>query len=390
MKPAYFIPLISTLFIFLGCNNTPDPVGASFFPKSDFETTRVDTFRATQHTSTKYLLNTRYADRIMLGINTANNSWKYTAWSCLKFNYLPDSLFDATFDSAYIKLKRNFTFGDTTTNLSFNVYEALLNWTGDSLAYDSLKNPGIYYSNPLNTSFYEDTDGWLIINMQDTAIIRSWFNPNSDANKGVFLGPSETGNKKLIKGFYSSNTQDTSYLPRLIVKYRKNDYSNTYIHTIGISRYLSDLSTGAFQFSLDTMLNIQNGIAYHGNLWFDNFNMSRQTSIYRATLELNLNNSISSVNSNIYLYATRTNADGSVDFNYYANEGKPIGSNTNPQVYQFEITHIVTAWKNGATNPKLVLFGKEQNLSFDLFRFYGSGTNIQELKPRIIVTYFSK
>jgi hypothetical protein len=376
------------LLIFTGCNDKPDPVGHSALTSKDLQPVHVDTIYATQHNSTKYFQNTSEIDRIMLGINTSSNGWKYKAWSCIRFFSWPDTLLGVRIDSAYIQLKSNYVFGDSTSPLTFSVYSALQNWTGDSLSYDSIKSAGIYYNTTMTMSHSTNSDGWLTMNIRDTAVIRSWFVSNSDTNKGVIIGPTESGNINFIRGFVSFNSVDTTAWPKLIIKYTNtNDGSTgTYTNNHGSSKYVSDLDYGTTQFATDSMIYVQNGIAYHTNIWFNNFSLLRQSSIYRATLEMTLDASSSPSYQYDALYASRTTTDGAIDFDYVVYEGAPTIV-SGKKIYKFDIAYIVNAWKNGTTIPKLIVYGKNQSLSFDLFKFYGS---ISIYKPRIIITYFSK
>ena len=73
------------LLLFASCYDNPDPVGSGSFSKNDLIPTLIDTLCATQHTSTKAFLYTQNLERVMLGINTTTDNWKYEAWACIKF-----------------------------------------------------------------------------------------------------------------------------------------------------------------------------------------------------------------------------------------------------------------------------------------------------------------
>ena len=64
-----------------------------------------------------------------------------------------------------------------------------------------------------------------------------------------------------------------------------------------------------FILATDPMIYVQNGFSYHGEVWFDNFQLPSQLSLYRATLEITLDSSTSRIfaydSLNAFLTKTR-------------------------------------------------------------------------------------
>jgi hypothetical protein len=236
----------------------------------------------------------------------------------------------------------------------------------------------------------------VTIFISDTAMVRNWFISNDDTlqvNNGLVFSPTNTG---LIKGFYSFNTSDATVMPKLVVSYDKDGQKGTYTHSYGISKYVSHVTPSAsVQIGTDSMIYVQNGFCYHGEVNFATFQLPRPISLYRATLEMTLDTSTSRISANDSLNAFLTKTDGTIDWGYYYyygnTWGKPSISSTGKRVYKFEVLNFVALWKNGVTIPKIIVGGKNEGLSFDLFRLYGSGSNTpQALQPKLIITYYQK
>ena len=388
---SIIIYIILSIGLVSGCIDEPNPVGSSILAEEDIANARVDTLIATSHSSLYNLIYTQGVSKIMLG-----KYQTYQAWMCIKFSGWPDSLVGqiASVESVKIQLRMSYHFsdpGDSTALLSFSIHRAASSWTGDSLTLDSLlQNPSYYYDNNLITTTsvvgLGDTD-IVEFEIPDTALIRTWSTSNTDtihANEGLILCPT---NSNVIKGFYPFNYSDTTYNPKLIIKYVKTDQqTGWYTHAYGTSKYLSKVDPATLLSNND--LYIQNGISYRGVLTFDNMSIKNPASIYRAILEVTLNPSSNRFNSYTYeyLYAHSADNNGIADGNLYCKSQDP--SNINGQrVYKFDVSDFVKLWTK--TNiRKITLSGYYENSSFDLFTLYGTGSNILEtLRPKITITY---
>jgi hypothetical protein len=392
-RSFFCIVFTSASLLIGGCTDEPNPVGFDVLPRTDLSPAQIDTVYANYHHTVPSLLATSTLDRMMLGITTTSDQWKYESWSCIKFFSWPDSLLGVTIDTARIFLKTVSTFGSSSVALTFAVHRASLNWAGDSLSYDSLKLPSSYYDNsPLLTQSREDT-GWVMINLQDTALVRTWFLSNTDTvhrNDGLILRPT---NSSVIKGLSTFYSVDAAALPQLVVSYTKDGQHGTYRHTYGTAKFVSATTPpSSVHINNDSlMFYAQNGVAFHGHVGFDSLRLPQQTLLYGAILELTLNISASRIIEHDSLLAYQTKADESIDYYNYYDLGVPSTSSSGKRIYKFNIRNLVVQWIKGTAKSELTFGGYAEGLSYDLFALYGSGSGTSPLlRPRIIITYYTK
>ena len=397
LKVFRFILLLgiaSILFLINGCNDTPNSVGRGSQDKEDYGVVHVDTFYATDHTSTQNLIYTSSMDRFMLGKYKT-----YQAWTCLKFYGWPDSLIGAKITSATIRLRGVYHFGDSLAPLSFNAYRAMSNlFHSDSLTYDSLNLNsvnsvhGVYYnSSPLSIQTFipiGDT-GSITINILDTTMLREWFSTNTDTtdlNDGLIFRPT---NSSIIKGFYSFNASDTSYQPVLYITYQDtNGNTLSYSHKVGLSKYVSTVNQA--NLITDTkLIYVQNGISYRGLVSFDSISTPWPVSVYRAVLQVTLNVPQSSAQFTPFahdsLYALSVGTNDKSDGGAYGISQPTIDSSGHP-IYSFEIRDLAVRVLNNASIRKIALSGYSESGSFDLHSIYGA-QSAKKSKPRLIITY---
>ncbi|HVN47863.1 MAG TPA: hypothetical protein VMU30_03465 [Bacteroidota bacterium] len=374
-------------------------IGKNALPQKDFSTPHTDTIYATSHSSEASVIFTGSLDRVLLG---KDNNAGVEACMLIKFYSWPDSLVGAYITSASISLKTVYHFGDSTGILSFNMYSATGNWTGDSIAYnDSLFNYPTNYYNPSNpiaatalTSF--DDSSWISINVPDTATLTRWFitSADSDNNFGLIFVPT---NNSMIKGFYSFNSTDTVY-PQLAVQYKKaNGDTGTYIHAVGVAKYLTRANPALkskFSIPNDSLSYIQNGIAYRSTFHFDSINNHFPSTIllHSAVIEVTLDPSSSFFNVN-HAYLTDSL------FAYFALSDSTVNSSSitlsttytnaqNQHVYRFSVNSYAQTWlKTPSLIKKIYIAGYNESLSFDRFALYGNNAALVSERPRLIITY---
>jgi hypothetical protein len=375
-----------------GCNDAPDPVGASTQPSGDYGIVHDTTFYATSHSSKRNLLYTSSIDRFMLG-----KYQTYQAWACLKFSRWPDSLFGATITSAKIQLRPFYDFGsDTTLPLSIDVYRAKANLQSDSLAFDSLNiNGSYYYTNiPINLPLTIQSGDTLCSISIDTAVVREWFISNTDTtdrNDGLVLKP--TGVSNIIKGFYSCNASDTALQPTLYVSYvDTKGVAGTYIHKTGSSKYLGYADPNLFESATDSMMYVQNGVSYRGLLTFNTLSLPWPIIIHKSILQITLDSAASSSKfvpfTNDLLYGLSVGSNDKSDGSFFT-LSEQLTNSSGQRVYQFNVEGMTSGWLKNTAIKKLVLSGFFESGSFDLFKFYGAGSTITQ-RPKIIITYSIK
>ncbi|MBN1396877.1 MAG: hypothetical protein JXA06_02490 [Bacteroidetes bacterium] len=397
LLPPFCMAVI--LFLFYGCNDGPDSVGAGTQPSGDFGVIQVDTLYATGHSSLKTHLYSSTSKIFMLGKYKS-----YEAWACLGFATWPDSMIGVTVTGATIRLRSAYHFGRPMSSLPVNIYRARANWSGTTLTFDSLylnSAPqsvyGYYYdinSGHSATIQAGDTD-WVTISIQDTSMLREWFSTNTDTlelNSGLVIRPDPSN---AIRGFYTYYSADTSYMPALYVNYISENGIQTYEHKISYSRFVTTADYASIV-SDPKLVYIQSGISYRGLISFDSLLSVWPVSIHRAVLEVTLNKEKSSSSfspfsipfSNDSLYAFSVGQDSTADGSYYALCKNTTDSYGNT-VYSFEAASLANLWHNNFLIRKVTLSGYSESTTFDLFTLYGEAAE-KNLRPRIIITYSAK
>jgi hypothetical protein len=406
-RTLLFLSILFTCLI--GCNEDPSIVGIGVLPKSDFSAPQTDTIYATRHATEYEVLNTGYVDRVMLG-NTADCE----ALTLIKFYSWPDSMVGAYITSATISLKTMYHFGDATGTLSFDLYNAKRDWTGDSLAVnDSLFNATTssnYYDHSTfmgsATITSNDDTSWVSFEIPtdqiptDTAIMTKWFLSSSDTNGnnyGLILKPT---NNNMIKGFYSFNASDTvSVYPILTVQYINiNGDTGTYSHSIGVTKYLAHANQPLHDkiFKTDTMMSfVQNGISYRSTFYFDTLRTLKKMLIpstvlvHNAYIEVtsNPNSFLNNLNLSDSLYAYIALTDSTLYSSSIVLSETSINQQTQQHKYRFKVNSFVQAWlKSPSMIKKIAIAGYNESLTFDRFALYGNNATESE-RPRLIITY---
>jgi hypothetical protein len=291
--------------------------------------------------------------------------------------------------------------------LHINAFRARASWGGDSLTYDSLNlntvgQPPYNYYYDISTKYSStiqagDTD-WVTIDIPDTTMLREWFSTNSDTlqlNDGIIFSP-DPSVSNVIRGFYSYYASDTSYQPTLYVNYNGTYGPNTYVHKLSSSKYVSTIDRASL-ITDNNLIYIQSGISYRGLISFDKILTSWPVSIHRAVLQVTLDQSKSSPQSNFFptpflddsLYALSVSTDSISDGSFSALSLRST-DNFGRVMYSFESAGLVNRWLNNSSARKVALCGYSESYSFDLFTIFSEGASDMQLRPRIIITYSIK
>ena len=229
-------------------------------------------------------------------------------------------------------------------------------------------------------------------------MLREWFSTNSDTlhlNDGIIFSP-DPSVSNVIRGFYSYYASDTSYQPTLYVNHNGTYGPNTYVHKLSSSKYVSTIDRASL-ITDNNLTYIQSGISYRGLISFDKILTSWPVSIHRAVLQVTLDQSKSSPQSNFFptpflhdsLYALSVGKDSIADGSFSALSQRStdiIGR----VMYSFESAGLANRWLNNSSARKVALCGYSEIRSFDLFTIYSEGVSDIKLRPRIIITYSVK
>lgn len=360
----------------------PNPVGAHLLPKEDLVTAKADTFYASGSSAERKFLPYGAATRILLGLL---NETSTEVWAWIKFSQVPDSLRGLEIVEASLDLKGAYSLGTITEPLSFTLHKGLQDWTGDSLALETVESGG--YFEPTGTSgvLVSQPDTNIFSIQLDTAWVSQWMRASGDTsikNSGVVLKPT---NAHLIRGFRSFRDPDEKLRPTLTVIYKKSatDLDTAFIRT-GEDRFLGRVTSTTWM-NDSTTISIRNGVSYRGMLDFTNVRLQKNYAVHQAILEVELKDStfLNSYSTNS-LYAYFVSTHGTIESLVEAS-----AENNSPgrRAYRFLVSTFVHYWGRTGGVQKIVLAGATEKNTVDIFGLHGPASPNVTARPRLIITY---
>ncbi|MEE9225669.1 MAG: DNRLRE domain-containing protein, partial [Bacteroidota bacterium] len=201
---VYWIRILSVASVLavvsLSCSDEPNAVGIGVLPLDDLVS--IDTMVIREATSVTFKQFISPNDRSLL-IGTYRG---YEARTLIRFSDVPDTLGDAQVLEARLRMNSFYTFGDSTSPLSFTAHRILLSWSEDSATWDSASPDlaGSFYDPAPSGSFTQVVNDTSAIEVSlDTLLAQDWLSAatSSSDNHGMLLLPAS--GSSLIKGFAS-------------------------------------------------------------------------------------------------------------------------------------------------------------------------------------------
>jgi hypothetical protein len=372
----------------MSCADNPTSLGLKFIPPSD--TIGVKIFDSYKDTMQIYSVNRKKYENTSGSANLiVGQSGNYSSKALIKFTSLSPNYDSSIVNSAVLKLwYRNYYFPasmvDSLAQISFNIYTVQQNFnyftitlnSPDSLTFGT-EIEGSYTGSPKADS--QEVDIPL-----NPTLVRNWLynaaNPNHGSpNYGIALIP--TLSSRVLKGFYSSNPQNT-YKPTLRVIVTKNNSTDTLTYTVSdnVSLMDADFPTGSPTFIL------QAGISYVQVISFDVSKIPSSATINDAKLYLTLDSANSVfTNQTSYTIIPSYRYDTTlVNF-----EALSTSSNGNPSggQYIFRLILPFQRWVQGQANYGLLLNASNQKTNLDKFTFYDVNASDPNKRPRVIIKY---
>lgn len=364
--------IAATMVISSGCADDPSPVGSSLLPRGDLVAVDSLLIHASKSWSEK-TLPFPFATRTIVALG---DSGGFEAWTFLRFEGFPDSLNNATFVSADVRLREAYHVGDSLAGLSFSVHKAVGEWNRATYVFDSLATPGIYESDGPSRTL--SPSGEFAV---DTAIVREWIRSVSDTayrNFGIVLEP-EPGS--VIRGFHSGVLDSAELRPTLTIRFLMSGSAleDTLIFNTVTDKFVAGSPDTTFTGD-STLITIRGGAAYRGALSLDVDTVPPHAAIHRAFLDLTFDASSSHLASNqqrslLALY-------GGVSKSVQASELLA----TEPAVYRFNVTEFLQAMVRGGDTTMWFSTEEEAN-SVGLFKMHGAAAPNTALRPRVTVLY---
>ncbi|MCI0708263.1 MAG: hypothetical protein L0Y80_12365 [Ignavibacteriae bacterium] len=364
-----------------GCMEEPNAVGSKILPPSDL--LQLDTTSNTAVGTSVIAARPNITSPANILVGSADG---FESWALLRFTTMPDSLLFTRLVDAEIQLQTTYHFGDSAALLSFDVHQALVSWSGDSLTIDSLQVPGFFDPTPSSSFSMSPVADTAIITIPiDTTIVRQWINSVLDTtttNWGVLLKPTNTS---VIKGFATDQSSNSDWQPKLVTRFIQPDSVDVDTATItgSAATYTAFRNTPAPPDD-ESRIYIQNGIATRGMINLDISSLPAKATIHKAVLDLTLDQQASRLNSH---------SRDSVSAFFVDTTGSAISilaiselvSENGQKVYRLSVTNAVQVWiQRDDLLRRLLIAGYAENSTLDSFVFYGVQSNFP---PKLTITY---
>jgi hypothetical protein len=370
-----FIIIILALTLTNGCSDDPSSIGIGLIPPQDTIKLKKIEIKAdsaisiiTPISGSLSTLVGKYHDP-----TTNTSAIAYALMQFKGFTNIPDS---AVIDSAYINIKINYKYKETTGKIRFSIHEMNTTWNESNFKWDSLSSSSY---NPMASGVFEQTiiDD-TVLTLYVDSLVKYWVKNKIDAPNGIILIPDLNASDLIIGTRYSSLSDIRSNLTIVYndtIKYETRSVKNTYI------------ANGEIPTSSEAVY-IQGGVGIRSLIRFDSLSIPKQASITQAVLELTATSNTPFINEygndSLIVYLSRKNTPP-YDSLILGSICSPI-INGSHKIYRADIRSIVQLWNIREPNNGIVVKSYSEYTTFDRFGIYGISTD-SSLRPKISITY---
>ncbi|MGB9772620.1 MAG: DNRLRE domain-containing protein [Bacteroidota bacterium] len=359
------------------CSQKPNSTGIGILPPDDViapDSTVVTASEATTFLDTLY---TGHANVLLVG--TFQNG---ESIGLLSFDGVPDTLKDASVTSATLVLSPRYSFGNSLTPFTMNIYEIAQAWKADSVTWASI-TPGFYQSNPVGSFDGNVPDTGTVSISLDPSLLQKWFQRKADSLPIYGLALVAPQGKNVVKGF---GTFQSSSPPALEVIYIKDGSQDTIRLSSGANAYVAHPIS---PISPSNEFVVQGGTGLRGFLLFDVHSIPSHSFINDAQLVLSLDPNETQLNSysvdSVIAYFVTDSTNRTVsEVSYRFSSPRALTQTT----VEIPIAPIVQRWVSGEPNQGIILRAAAENSRLDRFAFY-SVTADSLLQPRLFIKYTS-
>jgi hypothetical protein len=222
-------------------------------------------------------------------VNLIGRSGNYTAMALIQFvpGYFPARDTAVVF-GADLTLRFRTWFGDSTGQLSFNVYRVSLPWDETTLTWDAVQAAGFYEQYVTRGSYSAGAgpDTQSVTISLDTAMVRQWLataTSTTNTKYGIVLVPAS--GCSIIRGFNENGFDSTAYFPtlRIIAGNPSGTFVDTALYTNSYDTWVGNRENLATN---PQLIYIQSGVEYRSTLSFDVSFIPRGAVINSASLLL--------------------------------------------------------------------------------------------------------
>ncbi len=365
----------------LQCSDDPNDVGIGVLPPEDLVS--IDTVRirdATSVTFKKFIS----PNTVSLLTGTYNG---YEARTLIRFRSLPDTLRDASVLSATLRMKPFYTFGDSTTALTFTVHSIALAWEDTSATWNSVNAAGFFDGEQRGSFSQVVSDTAEVAVTLDPTLAQEWLTAAADSVEqfGMLLLPA--AGLSVIKGFTSFQS---TFPPRIEIIYERSGNVDTLTWNLGSDIHVANVELP----SEPELMNIQAGVSYRSRLRFDVSAVPTGATVHNATLELTIDRSASELGgprSQVQLPFESLIAHHVTDSsgNVFESTAGVITATVegSPDLLTVNLTSSVQRWVLGESNQGVILRSFYEQRGIERIAIFSSLAADDENRPDLLVTY---
>jgi hypothetical protein len=388
-KLRSFISLI-TIFILIGCNDSPTDLGVEFVSQDGVEVFKLDSSVDSipqQSNHFKKVINLGSSDHLLVG--KAEN---VDAKAMLRFVLLiPDTIKTElenrtlTVIDSYVELTKDYSFGDSAALFDYQVKKINESWSASTFTADSFLT--LSYDNiDLSSNRTSLNDTLYSFNL-DTTLTSSWLQNYVDSsvasNYGILLDP--VANSQKVLGFTAFNVNGIDD-PRLRIVVQK---PGAYIDTL-IGYIAADISVvlGEVQNTVTENLYLQTSLTSEVKLFFDVSVLPEDCVINSAKLTLTVDTLQTKTGSNfsnslrVFLFSDSAKKEINTSYLYPLNRSGAL--------FTGNLTDIVRAWKNNVDNQGMLIKTTSELRGVEIFSVKGSNAADISQRPKLEIVYSRK
>jgi hypothetical protein len=388
-----FILLLSSVY-FIGCSDTPGPVGYSLLDPSDVLSLNELSSDSLTQSSTSVLasVTTGGSSQVLLGKFQETESSVLvrfdfsTMEDTIKTMVNNDSL---QVKQAIVKMYAIYYLGDMNLPFDYSVHKINSSWTSSGFTLDSLAGLN-YDAEDVSSNKNIGYDTVYSFDLGNDVMLE-WLRHDADtsnaqfANNGIYLEP--TAGTQRIVGFQaiSSSTVDTIMIIKVVYQKLGSGIDDTlsFVETSDIH-----IVKGSLIPANSENIFIQGGVAENAKLKFDLPDISPFSIVNSADLTLTYDSTKSYLGSPTPTYLTARFLTDSALIQYDSSN-IAILTKSNYQ-YTGSISGFVQRWINGEKNYGILIsFYNEVNIA-DILTLYSSTTVEKSKRPFLKIKYSTK
>jgi hypothetical protein len=388
-----YVLLISSIY-FVGCSDSPGPVGSSLLNPGDIVSLTELSSDSLGQSSSSVLVKvaTGGSSQVLLG------KYKETEASFLvqfDFSTLPDTIRSLVnndsiqIKQALVKMYAVYYLGDKSLPFDYSVHKINNSWTSSGFTIDSLGALS-YDAEDASSNKNIENDTIYSFNL-GINVLSEWFKHEADttnlqvSDHGIYIEPA-TGTARAV-GFQALSGTPTEPFINISVIYEKLgegiDDTVAFVASSDIHVVKGNLTPANSE-----NVFIQGGVAVNTRLKFDLPAISPYSIVNSADLTLSYDSTKSDLGTPVPTYLTARFLTDSVRIQYDSSNVALLTKDN--YTYTGSISGFVQRWINGEKNEGILISFYNENEIIDLLTFYaGTAAEINK-RPLLKIKYSTK